>query len=118
MPYATPSSAREFYGLPDDASGPIFNVPYRNAARLVQKFAPTPDPEPAEYAEAAADAELEVGRYLSNSLGGSLSSLTAPEGGLSFTNLQAVMGIVAGVMGDYYVGGASPADVAKVGWLG
>lgn len=106
-PYATPSSAREFYGLPEDAGGPTFNVPYRNAARLVQKFAPVPAelPEPADYAEMAADAELEVGRFLFNSLGGSLSSLTSPEGGLSFTNLAAIKGIIAQTMGAYATAG-------------
>lgn len=100
-PYATPSSAREFYGLPEDAGGPTFNVPYRNAARLVQQFAAVPDPEPTDYAEMAADAELEVGRFLFNSLGGSLSSLTSPEGGLSFTNMAAVKSIIAQTMGSY-----------------
>lgn len=116
-PFATPSSARAFYGLPEDASGPAFNVPYRNAARLVQRFAPAPDPVTPDYEERAADAELEVGRYLTNSLGGSLSSLGSSEGTLSFTNIAAVMGIVSGVMGEFYTGGTG-AGVAKVGWLG
>lgn len=104
-PYATPSSAREFYGLDPDAGGPTFNVPYRNAARLVQQFAAVPDPEPADYAQMAADAELEVGRFLFNSLGGSLSSLTSPEGGLSFTNITAIKSIVAQTMGKYAIVG-------------
>lgn len=116
-PYASPSQAREFYGLASDAGGPTFNVPYNNAARLVQRYAPAPDVVSADYEERAADAELEVGRFLFNSLGGSVSSLTATEGGLSFTNLGAVMGIIAGTMGEeFYTGGS--ADVAKVGWLG
>lgn len=116
-PYAIPSAAREFYGLAEDAGGPTFTVPYNNAARLVAHYAPPPDPVTTDYEDRAVDAELEVGRYLFNSLGGSLSSLTSPEGGLSFTNLAAVMGIIAGTMGaEFYTGGS--ADVAKVGWLG
>lgn len=113
-PFATPSQARTFYAG-EDASGVALTVPMNNAARLVQRFAPAPDPVTADYEERAVDAELEIGRYLSNSLGGSLSSLGSSEGTLSFTNLTAVMSIVSGVMGEFYTGGT--ASVAKVGWL-
>lgn len=114
-PFATPSAVRTFYAGEDTPLG-VYGPAMRNAARLVQRFAPAPDdPVPADYANRAADAELEVGRYLFNSLGGSVSSLGTEGQSLSLTNLSAVMSIVSGTMGDYYTGGS--ADVAKVGWL-
>lgn len=116
-PFATPSQARTFYAG-EDTTGVLLDVPYNNAARLVQRYAPVPDPEPADYAEMAAHAELEVGRYLFNSMGGSVSSLSSEAGSLSLTNLSAVMGIVAGTMGDYYTGPTTGSgNIAKVGWL-
>lgn len=114
VPYASPSQARTFYAG-EDASGVLLTVPMNNAARIVQRFAPAPDPATTDYAERAADAELEVGRYLTNSLGGSVSSLSSEGQSLSLTNLNAVMGIVSAAMGDYYTGGT--AGVAIVGWL-
>lgn len=113
-PFATPSQARTFYAGAD-TSGVALDVPMRNAARLVRKFAPPPDPVTDDYATAAADAELEVGRYLFNSLGGSVSSLSSEGQSLSLTNMSAVLSIISGTMGEFYTGGA--AGVAYVGWL-
>jgi hypothetical protein len=104
-PYATPSQVRTFYAGEDTESA-LYGPAMRNAARLVQRFAPVPDPEPADYAEMAADAELEVGRYLFNSQGGSISSLGAEGMSLSLTNLTAVKSIIAQAMGGYSTVGA------------
>ena len=70
-PHATPSQARAYYAGAD-ASGVTLDVPMRNAARVVARYAPPPDnPQYQEqYESRATDAELEIGRYLFNSLGG------------------------------------------------
>lgn len=103
-PYASPSDARAYYAG-QDASGVMLNVPMRQAARFVQQYAPVPEVVPADYAEMAADAELEVGRFLFNTQGGSISSVGAEGANVSFTDLEKIKSLIKATMGTYYTSG-------------
>ena len=83
------------------------------AADLVQRYAPVPDPEPADYAAKAARAERILLGYLQNTSGGQFSSLSGKAGSLSFRELKAIREVVSGAMGDYYTGG-----ISTVGYIG
>lgn len=101
MPYydpATAESAEDYYlGV---------------AADLVQRFAPVPDPEPADYAEKAERAERGIFDWLSSTQGGSLTSVSGAPGSLSFAQLSTVRSIVKDALGIYYIGGA-PVDIRR-----
>ena len=75
------------------------------AADLVQRWAPVPDPEPADYPARAARAERLVLNYLMQTAGGvltgkSISGVTSK----SFASDAGVRSIVARTMGSYYHG--------------
>ncbi len=99
MPYATSSQAEEYAGL----SGFEYRdeVLLRTAARLVQKHAPAPVPEPADYAQKAADAEVMVFGYLNENTGGKASLSLSSVGSVGYVGHEAVLGIVKEAMGPY-----------------
>lgn len=75
------------------------------AAAMVQRFAPVPDPEPADYAERAERAERLLYDYLSSTQGGALTSVSASAGSLGFAQMAAVKALVRDTMGSYYTSG-------------
>ena len=103
MPYATDDDAREYYAGADAPDLKV-EVTMRQAARLVQSYAPAPTPEPSDYASMASDAELDVGEYLWTT-GGYKTSFSAGVGGLStgegYANLSVVKELVRAAMGTY-----------------
>lgn len=75
------------------------------AADLVQRYAPVPDPEPADYPDKAARAEYLVRNYLINTSGGSLASASLARGGsMNFASMSKVQSLVRSVMGAYAAG--------------
>lgn len=105
-PYASPTQARDYYAG-EDASGVTLDNPMGMAADLVAQYAPAPNPVTTDYEDRALRAELEVGRFLFNSQGGSISSVGAEGMTISFTNLQAILFLIQSSMGDYFSGGTS-----------
>lgn len=106
MSYANVSEAIEYYAG-DDAGNIELQVVMRRAAALVQQYAPVPDPEPSDYARMAADAELEVGRYLWDTDSGSVTSQSLPSGSTSFADTGYIKRTVRDLMGIYYTAGTS-----------
>lgn len=76
------------------------------ASDLVQRWAPAPDPEPADYAAKAARAERLVMNYLQQTGGGVLSGKSLSGMSRSFAGdaRRAMRSIVREQMGDYYIG--------------
>ncbi len=72
------------------------------AADEVQRLAPAPNPVTADYTARAARAERLLLTYLSNTQGGSLSSVSGRAGSLSFVQMDVVQRIVRAEMGQYY----------------
>jgi predicted amidohydrolase YtcJ len=73
-----------------------------DAADLVQRWAPAPDPEPADYAAKAARAERRLYRYLKetgNSSASGVEGLTD-----TYKDMRESRAIVREVMGGYYRG--------------
>ena len=115
MPYALEQDHRDLYA---GVAAPAARVGlvYRQAARIVARAAPAPDPVGTDYPLAARDAELFVGRYLwrtegfKTSVSKGVETLRTSE---SYASLPAVQAIVQSAMGDYYVGtGANTAYVS------
>ncbi len=99
MPYATSSQAEEYAGL----SGFEYRdeVLLRTAARLVQKHAPAPVPEPVGYAETAADAEVMVFGQLNENPGTYSSVSLSGVASLSYEGHEVVLDIIKQAMGPY-----------------
>lgn len=72
------------------------------AEMWVQRLAPVPDPEPVDYADKAERAERLLYNYLSSTQGGSLTSVSASAGSLSFAQKSEVKALVRSTMGPYY----------------
>ncbi len=103
-PYATDAEARAYYAGTADATK--VGVVLRQAARLVQRHAPAPDPLPSpdDYSPAAKDAELMVGAWLWETGGFKTSTskgIDVIRRGESYADLSAVKRIVAQTMGPY-----------------
>lgn len=103
MPYANEADARAYYaGASADALK--VGVVVRQAARLVQRYAPVPVSPPADYAPAARDAELMVGQYLWATGGFRTSTskgVDVVRKSESYADLAAVKRTVAETMGPY-----------------
>ncbi len=104
MPYSTLADAKNETVREQDA----LDV----AARIVQRLAPPPDPEPADYPAKAAAAERLLFNWLTSTAGGLLTSGGVSGLSAGFARLEAVKAIVADSMGAYYTGGAT--DTAYV----
>ncbi len=103
MAYATDDDARDFYAGAD-AEDIRVEVTVRQAARLVQHYAPVPTIVPTDYAATARDAELMLGEYLWET-GGYKTSTSVGVGGLStgggFANLDTMKKMITQAMGTY-----------------
>lgn len=112
MAYATEAEVYEFYA-DADATDTEVAVVMRRAAGYVQQYAPVPSPVPSDYARLAADAELEVGRYLWNTDSGSVSSDSVPSGGgTSYVSDTYIRKVVMETMPTYFTA-ANPASIRR-----
>ncbi len=104
-PYLSEGDAIDGWLNGTDPPNPVmFDATRRLAARLVQRFAPTPDqdPVPADYAQAAADAELFVGGYLMENPA-RYSSLGGEAGSLSYVDANTLLSLVEQAMPEEYM---------------
>lgn len=76
----------------------------RLAAGWVQKLAPVPSPEPADYADLAEAAEYAVFNWLKRTQGGTLTAQGARGLSATYASHKEAVGLVAPVMGPYYTG--------------
>lgn len=107
-PYATKSQAQEFYAGQDGDDLSI-KIVMGSAARTVSSLSDAPADLTLlpDYKEAAAHAELLVGRWIWRSDFGGLSSKGSVAGttaSKSYRSVKDVRDLVASAMGDYYSG--------------
>jgi hypothetical protein len=86
----------------------------RLAAGYVQKLAPVPDPEPADYADLAEAAEYAVYNYLKRTGAGVVASQSARGLSASYASIKTLASIIGPVMGEYYEGAPGGFRVVEI----
>lgn len=113
MPYAGVGEAIEYYAG-SGVNSTELDVTMRQAAREVQRYAPVPSPVPSDYTRMAADAELDVGRYLWNTEGGAVtSSSLSGAGSVTYVSRAHIRNLVKNSMAVYYGAGATSTSVVS-----